>query len=618
MLKLDKWLRHNISFPQTLYYGDSKETIMTFRILDLFCGAGGFSYGLEQNNDFTTLVGVDFDKKVEKTFLENHKNAVFINGDLTNSKIKNEIISLSKSLQINMIIGGPPCQGFSLKGKQLGLKDPRNFLFLEFLDIVNSIKPEIVLIENVKTLISTESGFFIKEIRNKLKEIGYIINDGILNAKDFGVPQNRERAIVIGSLSKSVNLPKSNIKDFVNVYDAISDLSYLNSGEGENISIYITSPLSNYQKILRNADGKLYNHIATKHSKLAIEKLNLIPSEGDKSYLPEKYIGKQKFKTTWSRLRWNDISPTIDTRFDTPSNGRNSHPYLNRAITPREAARLQSFSDSFIFFGNKTSICKQIGNAVPPLLAKAIGNSIIETYNEKIIIDNNYKLIHSDSLFFVKQLIKDKVKVDHIITDPPYNISKKNNFSTMSNRKGVDFGEWDKDFDIVSWIDDYAKILKPGGTFIIFCSYLYLDKIIEQLDKNNVLFKDVLIWKKLNPMPRNTNRRYVLDKEFAIWAVKEGSKWVFNKPPTTPYIRAEFESGIVSGKERTSHPTQKSLKVLEKIIEIHSNPGDLIIDPFMGSGTTGVATIKLKRKFIGIENDYNYFSIACKRMKEGY
>ena len=129
----------------------------------------------------------------------------------------------------------------------------------------------------------------------------------------------------------------------------------------------------------------VYNHKATNHSKVALDKLKLIPPEGDKTSMPKELYGNQKFMTTWARLIWDKPSPTIDTRFDTPSNGRNSHPYLNRAITPREAARIQSFPDNFVFYGKKTSVCKQIGNAVPPLLAKAIGEHIKKEYekNEK-------------------------------------------------------------------------------------------------------------------------------------------------------------------------------------------------------------------------------------------
>lgn len=278
-----------------------------------------------------------------------------------------------------MVIGGPPCQGFSLKGKNLGLNDPRNFLFLEYVDVVKRLKPQFFIIENVKNLLNAAKGYFIKQIYEKFESLGYTLNHGILNAYDFGVPQTRERTVIIGRLGKiGIPLPKPLDVAKTTVRDAISDLFYLESGEGFDISDYKNPPQSEYQKSLRKNSTKLYNHKATNHSAFALEKLRMIPSEGDKSFMPKELYGKQQFLTTWSRLQWDKPSPTIDTRFDTPSNGRNSHPVLNRSITPREAARIQSFPDTFIFYGNKCSICKQIGNAVPPLLAKAIGEHIKE------------------------------------------------------------------------------------------------------------------------------------------------------------------------------------------------------------------------------------------------
>lgn len=185
----------------------------------------------------------------------------------------------------------------------------------------------------------------------------------------------------------------------------------------------------------------------------------------------------------------------------------------------------------------------------------------------------------------------------------------------MNNpRKGIDFGNWDKHFDVCGWINDFSKIVKKDGTMIIFCSYLYLSYVCDTLIANKFEVKDILIWKKSNPMPRNIERRYVQDMEFAIWAVNKGAKWTFNKPKNKPYLRSIFETAVVSGNERTIHPTQKSLKLMEEIIKIHTNKDDLVIDPFMGSGTTGVACKNLKRKFIGIEKNNKYYEIAKHRI----
>lgn len=287
--------------------------------------------------------------------------------------------SVAQTLEINMIIGGPPCQGFSNKGKNLGLKDPRNFLFLEYIEIVKAIKPEIFIIENVKNLISCAKGYFLEEIKERLNALGYQLSYQILNAKDYGVPQNRERAFIVGASRFSFDFNLLEPSQSVNVQDAISDLAYLCSNEGAFESDYLNPIQSSYQALMRKDSPKLYNHQATNHSQAALEKLKLINKEQGKECLPKNLHGKQQFKSTWGRLNWNRISPTIDTRFDTPSNGTNSHPELHRSITPREAARIQSFSDNYIFYGNKTSVCKQIGNAVPPLLALAIGKAILKS-----------------------------------------------------------------------------------------------------------------------------------------------------------------------------------------------------------------------------------------------
>ena len=356
--------------------------IAEFRILDLFCGAGGFSYGMHRNQHFKTVVALDFNEKAADTFKKNMPEAEVVVGDITDIIIKNDIIKKSKANKVNMIIGGPPCQGFSMKGKKLGLEDPRNYLFLEYLKIVEEVQPEVFVIENVKSLLSTAGGWFRDEILAYIEKLGYSVSYGILNAKRFGVPQARERAIFICSKSRNIPLPIGT-EDVVTVRDAISDLAYLESSEGEFELVYSTEAQSDYQKMMRANSKKLYNHKASAHSELALQKLAMIPAEKGKEYLPEEMWGKQKFNTTWGRLVWDTVSPTIDTRFDTPSNGTNSHPVLNRAITPREAARIQSFDDNFIFYGSKFYIRSQIGNAVPPLMAEAIANEIWEKYYEQ-------------------------------------------------------------------------------------------------------------------------------------------------------------------------------------------------------------------------------------------
>lgn len=359
-----------------------KETQPKFRILDLFCGAGGMSYGLHKNSNFETKVALDINERLAQTFKKNMPNTEMVIGDIQDFSIKEKVIDLARKNNVNMVVGGPPCQGFSLKGKKLGLKDPRNFLFVEYLKVIEELQPDIFLIENVKSLMSTSNGWFKNQIILEIEKLGYKVSVDVLKASDYGVPQNRERVFFICSKNKEINLPTPKaLGSKVTVREAIEDLAYLNSNEGEFEQEYKTKAKTAYQKIMREGSHKLYNHKASNHSKSAVKKLEMIPPEKGKEYLPKELHGNQKFNSTWGRLVWDEPSPTIDTRFDAASNGKNNHPFLNRSITPREAARLQSFDDKFIFYGKKVDIRTQIGNAVPPLLAKAIADKIDEEYD---------------------------------------------------------------------------------------------------------------------------------------------------------------------------------------------------------------------------------------------
>ncbi|WQX15195.1 DNA cytosine methyltransferase [Helicobacter pylori] len=360
----------------------------------------------------------------------------------TKEKILKQIGFYSKKFgndRVDLVVATPPCQGMSVANhKKKNDEIKRNSLVIESVDLIKQIKPRFFILENVPSFYKT--GCIDKN--DNLLEIGsmieqnlsgdYMLYDEVINFKNFGANSSRTRTLVIGvckefkdftsaleffpdfkqekTLKKVIGslkplawgeydsadfyhsfrtYPKHMqewIKDlkegqsaFENVQDAISDLAYLCSNEGAFESDYLNPIQSSYQALMRKDSPKLYNHQATNHSQAALEKLKLINKEQGKECLPKNLHGKQQFKSTWGHLNWNKISPTIDTRFDTPSNGTNSHPELHRSITPREAARIQSFSDNYIFYGNKTSVCKQIGNAVPPLLALALGKAILKS-----------------------------------------------------------------------------------------------------------------------------------------------------------------------------------------------------------------------------------------------
>ena len=227
-----------------------------------------------------------------------------------------------------------------------------------------------------------------------------------------------------------------------------------------------------------------------------------------------------------------------------------------------------------------------------------------------------YKLYNGDCLEVMDKLIEEGVKVDCILTDPPYMIARKNNFHTMG-RKGIDFGEWDKDVDLFSWLDRIPKLLSKNGSVVIFNDWKNLGDIARYCESLGLEIKDLLRWEKTNPMPRNRDRRYITDYECAIWLVNKKSKWVFNRLDEK-YQRPKFEYPVVSGNEKTMHTTQKPVKLMEEIIRVHTKKDNTILDCFMGSGSTGVACANTNRKFIGIELDNNYFDIASKRIEEAY
>jgi len=344
-------------------------------VIDLFAGVGGLSLGFEMAGA-KVLMANEYDESIATSYVKNRPNNNMIIADITKLDIETTFADIKDSVDI--VIGGPPCQGFSQKGQRKTINDPRNFLFKYYFNVVNFIRPKYFVMENVPNLLTAENGYFKKEITELFSSVGYTINSEVLNASDFGVPQNRRRAFIIGKLGdKKVVFPQKTDKK-TTAWEAISDLAFLNSGEGSFEQSYRNSCQSDYQKLLRGSCNKLFNHVATSHSDIAVKRMSMIPEGGGRRDLPKEELTKSIYSGTWGRIIKTDVTVTITTRFDTPSSGRFTHPFLNRAITVREAARLQSFPDDFIFYGTKTSQMKQVGNAVPPLLAKAVAEAIIK------------------------------------------------------------------------------------------------------------------------------------------------------------------------------------------------------------------------------------------------
>lgn len=343
-------------------------------VIDLFAGVGGMSLGFEMAG-FDVVLANEYDASIAAAYEKNHPHTKMLVADIKDLPLK-ETFSACRD-NVDVVIGGPPCQGFSQKGQRRSINDERNFLFKYFVAVVEYVRPRYFVMENVPNLLTAEKGYFKREIIALFGDKGYSLVAGTLNAADYGVPQNRRRAVIIGCRGDTALCMPPLAQKQVTIWDAISDLAYLDSGEGEECGRYRHKPQSGYQRMLRRDSKLLYNHKSTRHSDLAIERLKLIPPDSGKEVLPQEHLTKSIYSGTWTRMRKQEISVTITTRFDTPSSGKFTHPYLHRAITVREAARIQSFPDTFRFVGTKGSQMKQVGNAVPPLLAKAIAEVIV-------------------------------------------------------------------------------------------------------------------------------------------------------------------------------------------------------------------------------------------------
>lgn len=228
---------------------------------------------------------------------------------------------------------------------------------------------------------------------------------------------------------------------------------------------------------------------------------------------------------------------------------------------------------------------------------------------------NKFTFKNCDYKDLIKELAEQKIKIDAVITDPPYGVSRKHQlgFSNMG-RAGMDYGDWDYNFDQKEWIRLCAPLIKEGGTIIVFNDWKNFSYIVEELDNQGFSMKDVIRWVKPNPMPRNTDRRYVGDFELAIWAVKDGGKWTFNKPEGASYLRPIYKCPSVASKKRL-HPTQKPLKLIEDILQVHTNENDIVLDLFTGSGTTAEACLKHNRVFVGSELDEEFYRKAMERLQ---
>lgn len=344
-----------------------------YTFIDLFAGCGGLSLGFEEAG-FESLLAIDNWQDALSTYSANRKDAETLCADLltiTPDFVKKEY-NISN---VDVIIGGPPCQGFSVAGKRI-VEDERNQLYKSFVKFVSFFQPRAFVMENVPNILSIGGGIIRDTIIQDFEELGYKVSVKVLTASDYGVPQNRRRAVFVGLLNGTTfEFPRALEKEKVTTFEALSDLPENTLVDG---SPYPIKANNDYQLYIRAGSLGIYNHETTIHNSRTREIISLVPDGGNYKDLPYELQQTRKVHIAWTRLSSSKPSITIDT-----GHRHHFHYKWNRVPTVRESARIQSFPDRYIFTCSKTSQYKQVGNAVPPLMAKSIASQLLCTLWQK-------------------------------------------------------------------------------------------------------------------------------------------------------------------------------------------------------------------------------------------
>jgi DNA (cytosine-5)-methyltransferase 1 len=349
--------------------------------IDLFSGAGGMSAGATMAG-IKIALAIEADLKAASTFLLNHPDTPILQQDIR--LIEPQSLSLlarvRKLKEPTIIFGGPPCRGFSTSNQRTrSASNPSNWLFREYTRFVKVIRPDWIVFENVRGILETEQGAFLAHITRELKKLGYTLSLGILNAKHFGIPQDRSRLFIVGSLhGVTVPLPTIKTKRPVTVREALSDLPSLENGDSYDMLRYPIKASSSYARGMRGTLTRCSGHIVTCNAPYVLKRYRHIRQGGNWEQIPKRlmrnYADPSRCHTgIYYRLKDNEPSIVI-------GNFRKNmliHPWQDRGLSVREAARLQSFPDWFQFTGSIGFQQQQVGNAVPPLLAKAVFRAIL-------------------------------------------------------------------------------------------------------------------------------------------------------------------------------------------------------------------------------------------------
>lgn len=380
---------------------------MTYTAIDLFAGAGGLSTGFHLAG-FQSLCAIDSNKKALATYKHNYPNTTIIHEDIRNINPTDIRVLLGlKRGELTALIGGPPCQGFSrnIPTRDRYLTDPQNQLYQNYLEFVREFSPCYVVMENVPEILKAYDGTIRAEITEQLGLMGYKVASASLNAAYYGVPQTRVRAFFIARLDgltpnfpepthfgdirsdfnstkchAQLSLFESVSSPILTVKDAIGDLPVLEAGQEYKEEKYPSAPQSNYQVLMRNGSKKLINHVARALSPIQMARALALQEGQDARDLPPELAPKKHYSGAYGRLNWDRPARTITKWVFHPGSGRFFHPTQNRTVTIREAARLHSFPDNFHFLGTYTEMSAQIGESVPPLLAKVVANYLLQTH----------------------------------------------------------------------------------------------------------------------------------------------------------------------------------------------------------------------------------------------
>lgn len=349
---------------------------MSYKVIDLFCGSGGLSEGFKLAG-YEIIGGIDFNKDAIETFNENFQGARGVCAnllDVSTEEIKRDYVDF---LEADIIIGGPPCQGFSNANRYINEEDDeRNRLFFEFVKFVDLIHPKAVVIENVRGIITSNNGAAKKRIYEIFEERGYKVTHQIMDASKYGVPQKRIRNFFVMTKAVDFDFNEIPINQGSTVEDAIGELyNYESNLEGSSFTLEV-NPNTEYRKYLRSKTNLIHNHEVRYPAQIVQERISKVPQGGNWRDIPAEMFSNSRnnrHSSAYKRLQENTQSVTIDTG---NSHSNYFHPIYDRIPTVREAARLQSFNDEFIFCGGRTAQYRQVGNAVPPLLSSAIAMTL--------------------------------------------------------------------------------------------------------------------------------------------------------------------------------------------------------------------------------------------------